>query len=103
DALGARLELRLVDGTERRTLGQARLDLEWADLVLLWGGSELDHRVSTLYTGAPPQLRRKLVHASKRGIAALLEAAVVRLSRQGWAGTRGAPAPPHQRPPGSGG
>ena len=83
DALSGRLELRLVDGTERRTLAQARLDLEWADLVLLWGGSELDHRVSTLYTGAPPALRRKLVHTSKRGIAALLEAALVRLSRHG--------------------
>lgn len=83
DALSDRLELRLVDGTERRTLAQARLDLEWADLVLLWGGSELDHRVSTLYTGAPAPLRRKLVHASKRGIAALLESAVVHLSRHG--------------------
>ncbi len=83
DALSGRLELRLVDGTERRTLSQARLDLEWADLVLLWGGSELDHRVSTLYTGAPPPLRRKLVHTSKRGIAALLEAAVVHLDRHG--------------------
>jgi hypothetical protein len=83
DALSGRLELRLVDGTERRTLAQARLDLDWAELVLLWGGSELDHRVSTLYTGAPPPLRRKLVHASKRGIAALLEAAVVHLSRHG--------------------
>ncbi|HET6982751.1 MAG TPA: hypothetical protein VFI53_11465 [Myxococcaceae bacterium] len=83
DALSPRLELRLVDGTERRTLNQARLDLEWADLMLLWGGSELDHRVSTLYTGAAPALRRKLVHTSKRGIAALLEAAVVHLSRHG--------------------
>ncbi len=83
DALSGLLDLRLVDGTERRTLAQARLDLDWADLVLLWGGSELDHRVSTLYTGAPPPLRRKLVHTSKRGIAALLEAAVVHLSRHG--------------------
>ena len=83
DALSDRLELRLVDGTERRTLAQARLDLDWANLVLLWGGSELDHRVSSLYTGAPPPLRRKLVHTSKRGIAALLESAVVRLSRHG--------------------
>ena len=83
DALSGRLELRLVDGTERRTLNQARLDLDWADLVLLWGGSELDHRVSTLYTGAPPALRRKLVHTTKRGIAALLESAVVHLSRHG--------------------
>jgi hypothetical protein len=83
DALSGRLELRLVDGTERRTLAQARLDLDWSDLVLLWGGSELDHRVSTLYTGAPAALRRKLVHTSKRGIAALLEAAIVHLSRHG--------------------
>jgi hypothetical protein len=83
DALADRLELRLVDGTERRTLSQARLDLDWADLVLLWGGSELDHRVSSLYTGAAAPLRRKLVHTSRRGIAALLEAAVVHLSRHG--------------------
>jgi hypothetical protein len=39
--------------------------------------------VSTLYTGAPAAFRRKLVHTSKRGIAALLEAAVVHLSRNG--------------------
>ena len=83
DALGPSLELRLVDGTERRSLAQARQDLDWAELILLWGGSELDHRVSTLYTGAPPPLRRKLVHASKRGIAALLEAAVTHLDRHG--------------------
>ncbi len=83
DALGQALSLRLVDGTERRSLAQARFDLEWGDLVLLWGGSELDHRVSTLYTGASAALRRKLVHASKRGVAALLEAAVTFLERNG--------------------
>jgi len=83
DALGSGLDLRLVDGTERRSLAQARQDLDWAELVLLWGGSELDHRVSTLYTGAPSGLRRKLVHTSKRGIAALLEAAVAHLERHG--------------------
>src|SRR5262249_57717632 len=91
------LELRLVDGTERRTVTQARLDLDWADLVLLWGGSELDHRVSTLYTGAPPALRRKLVHTSKRGIAALLESAVVHLSRHGSAPSSSARARPAPR------
>ncbi len=84
DALSIRLELRLVDGTERRTPGPGPAqDLDWAELVLLWGGSELDHRVSSLYTGAPPPLRRKLVHTSQRGIAALLESAVVHLSRRG--------------------
>ena len=70
-------------GTERRSLAQARQDLEWAELVLLWGGSELDHRVSTLYSGSPPPLRRKLVHTTKRGIAALLESAVAHLQRHG--------------------
>ena len=83
DALGPALDLRLVDGTERRSLAQARQDLEWAELVLLWGGSELDHRVSTLYSGSPPALRRKLVHTTKRGIAALLESAVAHLQRHG--------------------
>jgi hypothetical protein len=83
DVLGQALELRLVDGTERRSLTQARLDLEWADLVLLWGGSELDHRVSTLYTNAAAPLRRRLVHASKRGIATLLESAVAFLEKHG--------------------
>ena len=70
------LELRAIDGTERRTSDRARGDAEWADLVLVWGASELHHKVSLLYTQVPPPLRRKVVHVAKRGIAALLAEAV---------------------------
>ncbi|MHB8872585.1 MAG: hypothetical protein ACYC8T_02760 [Myxococcaceae bacterium] len=81
--LGDKLELRMVDGTERRTSDRARADLEWADLALVWGASELHHKVSTLYTGVGPPLRRKVVLVAKRGVAALLAAAVEHLARTG--------------------
>ncbi len=71
-------ELRLVSGTERRTLDRARSDLEWADLVLIWGGSELDHKVSSLYTGRP-ETKAKTVAVARRGIAALFTAAAEHL------------------------
>ncbi|MBI3185899.1 MAG: hypothetical protein HYZ28_27505 [Myxococcales bacterium] len=80
-ALGGALGLRAIDGTERRTQDRARSDLEWADLVLIWGGSELHHKVSLLYTQVPPAMRRKVVSVAKRGVAALLAAAVEHLRR----------------------
>ncbi len=80
-ALGSALELRCVDGTERRTQERARGDLEWADLVLLWGATELDHKVSAHYARPPPAQRGKVVHVARRGIAALLTAAVEHLRR----------------------
>jgi hypothetical protein len=80
-ALGIALELRTVDGTERRTQERARSDLEWADLVLLWGATELDHKVSTHYAHPPAAQRKKLVHVARRGIAALLTAAVEHIRR----------------------
>ncbi|MBX5482156.1 MAG: hypothetical protein IRZ16_10020 [Myxococcaceae bacterium] len=79
--LGRVLELRLVDGTERRTSERANRDLEWADLVLVWGASELHHKVSWLYTQGPPQHRRKVVLVAKRGIAALLSEAIAHIDR----------------------
>ena len=82
-ALGTALELRTVDGTERRTQERARTDLEWADLVLLWGATELDHKVSTHYAHPPAAQRGKLVLVARRGIAALLMAAVEHIRRKG--------------------
>lgn len=80
-ALGSQIELRMVDGTERRTSDRAKADLEWADMLLLWGASELHHKVSTLYSNAGPPLKRKVVHVAKRGIAALLAEAVEHVRR----------------------
>jgi hypothetical protein len=79
--LGSVLELRTVDGTGRRTQERARSDLEWADLVLLWGATELDHKVSTHYSHPPGSQRGKVVHVARRGIAALLHSAVQHLQR----------------------
>lgn len=78
--VGTQLELRTVDGTARRTGDRALADVLWADLILVWGGSELDHKVSQLYTtNLPAGAKRKVVHVARRGIAALLGEAVVHL------------------------
>lgn len=79
--LGDEIDLRMVDGTQRRTQDQARTDLEWADLVLVWGASELGHKVSLLYTRGPPATRHKVVTVPRRGVKALLETAVEHVKR----------------------
>ncbi len=81
--LGKSIALRTIDGTERRPSDRAQRDLDWADLVLVWGASELHHKVSTQYTQASPALRKKVVLVAKRGVAALLAAAVEHLERRG--------------------
>jgi hypothetical protein len=78
--LGQQLELRMVDGTERRTAEKARHDLDWADLVLVWGGTELHHKVSAHYMHQGPH-SQKVVHVARRGVAALLAEAVTHLER----------------------
>ncbi len=79
-ALGAALQLRMVDGTERRTIDHAKADMAWGDLVLVWGASELHHKVSMQYTNLTDQ-KHKLVRVQTRGVAALLQAAVDHLKR----------------------
>ncbi|PTL77511.1 hypothetical protein [Vitiosangium sp. GDMCC 1.1324] len=79
--LGGRIELRMVDGTERRTAGKAQSDLEWGDLVLVWGATELHHKVSSHYTQPGTPHRHKVVHVARRGVAALLEAGISHLER----------------------
>ena len=81
DKLGGRIELRMVDGTERRTAGKAAGDLEWGDLVLVWGATELHHKVSSHYTQPGTPHRHKVVHVARRGVAALLEAGITHLER----------------------
>jgi hypothetical protein len=84
EVVGSALELRMIDGTARRTADRARADLEWADLVLVWGGSELDHKVSLLYTAhLPPEQKAKVVTLAKRGVAALMDAALRHLEGGG--------------------
>lgn len=80
--LGGALELRLVDGTRARPVEQAKADLAWADAVLLWGATELHHKVSNQYQdGAHGPLKKKLVHVARRGIAQLLVGLRLHLER----------------------
>jgi len=81
DKLNGPLQLRMVDGTERRTGSQAQGDLEWGDLVLVWGATELHHKVSSHYTQPGTPHRHKVVHVVRRGVAALLEAGITHLNR----------------------
>lgn len=67
----AEWELRIVEGTARRTADQARGDLRWADLVIVWGATELDHKVSELYT---VHRDPRCVTINRRGLAALFDA-----------------------------
>lgn len=79
---GGALEVRLVDGTQHRPAEKARADLEWADLCLVWGASELHHKVSKQYTDAPAHLAPRMVHVTKRGIAQLLAEAVSSVTKR---------------------
>jgi hypothetical protein len=78
--LGSELELRLVDGTGRRTRAEAQRDLDWADLVVVGGSSELGHKVSNLYTrtgSATP-----VVTVPRRGVEAYAASVVEHVRRR---------------------
>ncbi len=79
-ALRGALELRLVDGTERRTRAEAQRDLAWADLVVIGGSSELGHKVSSLYTRNPGGT--PVVTVARRGIEAIAAAVVEHARRR---------------------
>jgi hypothetical protein len=66
------LELRLVDGTTRRTKADARRDVDWADVVVVLGATELAHKVSSLYTD-DPRGKGKTVVTARRGVSAIAE------------------------------
>jgi hypothetical protein len=73
-------ELRLVEGTGRRTKAEALRDLGWGDLVVICGSSELAHRVSNLYkgdSGATP-----VVTAARRSVEAIAGAVVEHARRR---------------------
>ena len=79
-ALDGPLELRLIDGTARRTGSEAQRDLDWADLVLIAGSSELGHKVSNLYTKAGSATA--VVTVPRRGVEAIAAAVVEHVRRR---------------------
>jgi hypothetical protein len=65
-----RLELRLVPGDSHGRSAQA--DLEWSDILIIWGGTILDHSTSLAYSQLP-KAREKLLVVPHRGIARMLD------------------------------
>jgi hypothetical protein len=70
--VGDAIDLRTVDGTAPRRGREARDDKEWADLIVVWGSTELAHRVSNHYTTGP-RYRASVITVARRGIAALAD------------------------------
>ena len=66
--IGGALELRLVDGTLARTGNQAKDDLAWADVVVLWGSTELAHKATMAFPVSHPRVLR----LTRRGIPTLV-------------------------------
>ena len=70
------IQLRCVDGARgSHSKSDAAPDLEWAQLLLVWGATPLPHKVSRLYTTDPPSHLRT-VKLAKRGVEALCREAI---------------------------
>jgi hypothetical protein len=73
--IGQRLELRLIDGTRARNQADADADCAWANLVVLWGSTELAHKVSERYKG------NNVIICPRRGLAELAREAATAAAR----------------------
>lgn len=71
DGVDKRVDIRLVAGDARRTRSQAQADLSWAQLVIIWGGTILDHKVSELYQDS----QARTLRIANRGLSGLLDQA----------------------------
>jgi hypothetical protein len=71
--LAAGLEVRFVDGTRGSpSRRDAAPDLQWAQVLVVWGATQLPHKVSRLYTDdLPAHLRGRTVRLARRGIEAV--------------------------------
>ena len=67
------VELRMIEATERvQTQRDAIGNMNWADVMVIWGSSPLPHKVSQLYTSDPPAGLR-VIKVSRRGIEAVCQ------------------------------
>ncbi|MBA2564915.1 MAG: hypothetical protein H0V09_05780 [Gemmatimonadetes bacterium] len=69
--------VRCVDGSRG---SHSRRDAEpnraWAQVLLVWGATQLPHKVSELYTSAPPPPGQRVVKLARRGVEALCREAI---------------------------
>lgn len=73
---GSGVELRMVDGTQRSHSDRdAEGNKRWAQVIVIWGASELRHAVSVHYQQDVPDDVR-VITVARRGVAAVCEALV---------------------------
>ncbi len=84
------IEWRLVDGTGRPSEREALANIAWADIIVVWANTQLDHKVSTLYTNSG---HRRIVTCAQRGSGALCDTLTLAVGGGPSAprSTRGAP------------
>ncbi len=76
------VELRMIDGiagTDRKRAVQA---VRGADLLIIWGSTQLDHKVSALYKDVARVYEVRQVTVAKRGVAALLAEVTAGIERR---------------------
>lgn len=73
--VGEGIELRVVEGTVARTKRDAEGDVAWADRVIIWGSTELAHKVSALYKGP------NVINVARRSVSELAKAVTVSAGR----------------------
>lgn len=66
-------QLRLVNGDDRRFKAQATQDIEWADLIIIWGPTQLPHKISELYTDQRALAHGRLKIVNHRGVALMAQ------------------------------
>ena len=73
------VEWRFIDGTRSRDDRYFRSDRYWAQIIVLWSSTPLDHRVSSHFDGKGDG---RVITVTKRGIAALADGIAQHLERR---------------------
>ena len=73
------IEWRFVDGTRSKDDRYFRPARRWADIIVIWGSTVLDHRVSSHFEAKGDS---RVITVTRRSIGALAEAVVEHLSRR---------------------
>jgi hypothetical protein len=76
----AQIEMRFVDGASAHRRRDADGLIAWAEIIVVWGSTEIPHKVSDLYSGAP-SARGKIVQVPRRGVGALCQAVCAHLGK----------------------
>ena len=72
------VQWRFIDGTKAKDDRYYRPHRDWADVIIIWSSTPLDHRVSGHFTGRSDD---RVITAERRGISSLCES-VIRYLRQ---------------------